>query len=106
MSFIGKMFGMDSGAQKESARLQAEKMRQDAENTKRQSEAIANQSAAQARLAQDRARVEEQVRMMQESAEPTQAEVDVGDKGADEPASRRRRAYQNPNAGPSGAVRI
>lgn len=106
MSFIGKLFGMDSGAQKRQAELQAAQMRQDAENNKRQSEAIANQSAAQARLAQDRARVEEQVRLMEQDAEPEKAEVDVGDPGTDETASRRRRAYQNPSAGASGAVRI
>lgn len=106
MSFIKKLFGLDNSAMKESARLQAEALKQNAESSKRQSQAIADQSASQTRLAQERARVEEQVRLMQESADEPATEVDVGPAGDEESTPRRRRAYQNPNAGASGAIRI
>lgn len=106
MSFIGKLFGLDSGAQKRQAEQQAALMREQAESSKRQSQAIADQSANQTRLAQDRARVEEQVRLMQESAKEDAPEIDIGAEGEEEAPTRRRRSYQNPNAGASGSVRI
>lgn len=105
MGFVKKLFGLDNSAAKAAAEQQAAAITQQAEATKRQSQAIADQQASQARLAQDRARVEEQVRMLQEQAVPEQVEVDVGDPGADATPSRRRRAYQNPNAA-SGAIRV
>lgn len=106
MSFIKKIFGLDNTAMKESARTQAEQLRQNAEATKRQSMAIADQSATQTRLAQERSKVEEQVRLMQEASQEGEAEVDIGEAGEATPGVRRRRAYQNPNAGAAGAIRI
>lgn len=106
MGFVKKLFGLDNSAAKAIAAQQAKSLMDQAEATRRQSQAIADQQAQQARQAADRQRVEEQVRALQEQNKAEEVVVDVGDEGEEEPASRRRRAYQNPNAGASGAVRI
>jgi hypothetical protein len=106
MSFIKKLIGLDNSAAVKAAQDQARIMQEQAEATRRQSQAIAEQTAQQQRQAADRARVEEQVRLMQEANKPEEVVVDVGEEGEDAPAARRRRAYQNPNAGASGAIRI
>lgn len=105
MSFIAKLFGVDTKAQARAAKAQAEQMRKDAEATRKQSEAIADQTAAQTRLAQDRQRVEEQVRLLSDQAPTETAQVDIGAEGEEEPASRRRRAYQS-TGNAAGAIRI
>ena len=106
MSKILKIFGLDNSAAKAQAAQQAASMQQQAEATRRSAQAIADQQAQMTRQQADRQRVEEQVRALQEQAQPKQAAVDVGAPGEEEPTQRRRRAYQNPNAGASGAVRI
>lgn len=106
MGFVKKLFGLDNSEAKRLAEQQAKAMMEQAEATKRQSQAIADQQAQQTRLASERQRVEEQVRSMQEANRPEEVEVDIGSEGDEEPSTRRRRAYQNPSAGASGAVRI
>ena len=98
MSFIAKIFGVDTKAQKRAAQAQAKALAEQAEQARKQSQAIADQAAQQTRLAQERSRVQEQVAVMEQAQPETAPTVDVV---ADTPtASRRRKAYQ------SSAIRI
>lgn len=98
MSFVAKLFGIDTKAQKRLADAQARALAEQAENTRRQSQAVADQAAQQTRLAQERSRVQEQVTTMEQAQPDTAPTVDVA---ADTPtASRRRKAYQ------TAAIRI
>ena len=101
---VGKVFGIDSSAQKRMAEQQAAAIRQAAEQTREQSRMAAQQAAEQTRLAQERAQVAAQVQEQQASARPEEVQVDIGtpDMGA---IRRRRRSYQAP-AGPGGSLRI
>lgn len=98
MSFIAKLFGVDTKAQKRAAEAQAKALAEQAEQARKQSQAIADQAAQQTRLAQERSRVTEQVAALEQAQPEAAPTVDVV---ADTPtASRRRKAYQ------TSAIRI
>ena len=96
MSFVAKLFGVDTKAQERQAQQQAAAMQAAAEATKKQSMAIADQAAAQTRLAQERNKVAEQVMLTEQAAPETAPEIDVV--APTEPASRRRKAFQSPSS--------
>lgn len=98
MSFVAKLFGIDTKAQKRAAEAQARALAEQAEQTRKQSQAIADQAAQQTRLAQERNKVQEQVAVMEQAQPDTAPTVDVADDRIS--ARRRRKAYQ------SGAIRI
>lgn len=102
---VGKVFGIDSSAQKRMAEQQAAAIRQAAEQTREQSRMAAQQAAEQTRLAQERAQVAAQVQEQQASARPEEVQVDIGAPDMGDTPQRRRRSYQAP-AGPGGSLRI
>lgn len=98
MSFIAKIFGIDTKAQRRLAEAQARSLAEQAEATRKQSQAVADQAVQQTRLVQERNRVQEQVTTMEQAQPDTAPTVDVA---ADtQSASRRRKAYQ------TAAIRI
>lgn len=102
---VGKVFGIDSSAQKRAAEQQAAAIRQASEQTREQSRLAAQQAAEQARLAQERAQVAAQVQEQQAAARPEEVQVDIGAPDMGDTPQRRRRSYQAP-AGPGGSLRI
>lgn len=96
MSFVAKLFGIDTKAQKKAAQAQARALAEQAEATRKQSQAIADQAAQQTRLAQERSRIQDQVATMEQAQPDTAPTVDlVADTGS---ASRRRKAYASGTA--------
>ena len=96
MSFVAKLFGIDTKAQKRAAEAQARALAEQAEQTRKQSQAIADQAAQQTRLAQERSKVQEQVAAMEQAQPDTAPTVDVAaDNGS---PSRRRKAYTSASA--------
>jgi len=98
MSFVAKLFGVDTKAQKRAAQAQAQALAEQAEQTRRQSQAIADQAAQQTRLTQERNRVQEQVSNMEQAQPETAPTVELTTDTAS--TARRRRTYQ------TNAIRI
>ena len=102
---VGKIFGIDTSAQKRAAEAQAAALREAAEQTRRQSQLAAQQAAEQARLAQERAQVAAQIQEQQAGTHPENVQVDIGPPDMGDTPQRRRRSYQAPS-GPGGSLRI
>lgn len=105
---VGRLFGIDSSAQKRAAEMQAAAIRAAAEETRRQSQQAAQQAARQAaeqvRLAQERAQVAAKIQE-QAKARPEEVQVDIGPPDMSDTPQRRRRPYQAPSS-PGGSLRI
>lgn len=102
---VGKIFGIDSSAQKRLAEMQAAAIRESAEQARRQSQMAAQQAAEQTRLAQERAQVAAQIQERQAGTQPEKVQVDTGPPDMEDTPQRRRRSYQAPS-GPGGSLRI
>lgn len=104
MSFISKLFGIDTKATKRAAEAQATAIRESSERTAEQSRLLAAQSAAQQAAAAERARVQEHATAVAEApAAPIQ--VDIGTPEGEQPVRKKRAAYQAPGS-VSSSIRI